>query len=447
MKNLSLRRQCFTSDKNKQVTNVVNSNLAKPSTCSDPVTGSDKMNNIKNTSTSAIPAGSISPIKNTMVNRNALYRAETSPVDVNTPSSASSKSLSSGSVLSEPSSTTTLFVNDILYTRQELRAMAEELDLSQRSGEFPSTKYLNANSNVTVDDYKKLIEMRGTASKAERDVLFVALTRDLRERDEEMDKKLERQRALKHVNSCIKSVQEEERLYRIMQTALTHNTHAVTKSDLQELLVSSMANKRDLAEIASKKDLLEIANRLSATTRNDLFDIAHRDDLIDIAHKDDLSQIRYDLLAAIKENSARDFELVEARLDLVSRQIEAVNHIREQQIGALSKQLQEMTAIFTSLPTTLTDIMQSVVEQKQLEQQQLLHLKTISIAEVSSLPGISIAKHHHIGDCQHVDNVPKRQGIVSKWHRSVGQSLKRGIGRISRRRNTSVQKNTAVSLK
>ncbi|EHA50505.1 hypothetical protein MGG_03167 [Pyricularia oryzae 70-15] len=396
------------------------------------------MNNIKNTSTSAIPAGSISPIKNTMVNRNALYRAETSPVDVNTPSSASSKSLSSGSVLSEPSSTTTLFVNDILYTRQELRAMAEELDLSQRSGEFPSTKYLNANSNVTVDDYKKLIEMRGTPSKAERDVLFVALTRDLRERDEEMDEKLERQRALKHVNSCIKSVQEEQRLYRIMQTALTHNTHAVTKSDLQELLVSSMANKRDLAEIASKKDLLEIANRLSATTRNDLFDIAH---------KDDLSQIRYDLLAAIKDNSARDFELVEARLDLVSRQIEAVNHIREQQIGALSKQLQEMTAIFTSLPTTLTDIMQSVVEQKQLEQQQLLHLKTISIAEVSSLPGISIAKHHHIGDCQHVDNVPKRQGIVSKWHRSVGQSLKRDIGRISRRRNTSVQKNTAVSLK
>ncbi|KAL5877402.1 hypothetical protein ACKVWC_006559 [Pyricularia oryzae] len=421
------------------------------------------MKNIKNTSTSAIPAGSISPIKTTMVNRNALYRAETSPVDVNTPSSASSKSLSSGSVLSEPSSTTTLFVNDILYTRQELRAMAEELDLSQRSGEFPSTKYLNANSNVTVDDYKKLIEMRGTASKAERDVLFVALTRDLRERDEEMDEKLERQRALKHVNSCIKSVQEEERLYRIMQTALTHNTHAVTKSDLQELLVSSMANKRDLAEIASKKDLLEIANRLSATTRNDLFDIAHRDDLIDIAHKndligiahkDDLSQIRYDLsdirqdlMAAMKDNSAREFELVEARVNLLSRQVEAVHNITEQQIGALAKQLEEMAALSAAFPATLMGIMQSVVEQKQFEQQQLLQLETISVAQVSSLPGISMAKPHHIGDRQHLDNVPKRQGIMSKWHRSVGQSLKRGIGRISRRRNTSVQKNTAVSLK
>ncbi|TLD34156.1 hypothetical protein PspLS_00820 [Pyricularia sp. CBS 133598] len=397
------------------------------------------MNNINNTSTGAVRAGTISPIKTLMVNRNALSRDETSPVDVNTPSSASSKSVSSGSVFSEPSSTTTLFVNDILYTRQELRAMAEELDLAQRSAEFPSTKYLNANSNVTVDDYKKLIEMRSAASKAERDVLFVALTRDLRERDEEMDEKLERQRALKHVNSCIKSVQEEELLYRIMQTALTHNTHAVTKSDLQELLVSSMANKRDLAEVASKNDLLEIAHRLSST--------ASKNDLIEIANKDDISQIRYDLMVAMKDNSARDFELVEARLDLVSRQIEAVNHIREQQIGALAEQLQEMTALFSSLPATLTDIMQSMVQQKEPEQQRLLQLETISVAQVSALSNTSMAEAQHVEDCQCSDNMPTQQAIVSRWHKSISQNLKRGLKKISRRRNTTVQKTMAVSLR
>ncbi|KAI6360116.1 hypothetical protein MCOR25_006824 [Pyricularia grisea] len=413
------------------------------------------MNNVKNTSTGAVRPGTVSPIKTTMISHNALCRDETSPVDVNTPSSASSKSGSNGSVFSEPSSTTTLFVNDILYTRQELRAMAEELDLAQRSGEFPNTKYLNANSNVTVDDYKKLIEVRGAASKAERDVLFVALTRDLRERDEEMDEKLERQRALKHVNSCIKSVQEEQRLYRIMQTALTHNTHAVTKTDLHELLVSSMANKRDLAEIASKNDLLEIANRLSAaTTRNDLVDIAHREDLVDIARRDDLSQIRYDLsdirqdlMAAMKDNSARDFELVEARINLLSRQVEAMHNITEHQIGTLAKQASEMAALFTSLPATLRDIMRSMVEQMPLEQQQLLQLQTISLAPVSALPSTLMTEPQHVSDCQRLDKMPPQQTTVPKWYSSVRQSLKRGVEKISRRRNTAVQNTIAVSLK
>ncbi|TLD05047.1 uncharacterized protein PgNI_09712 [Pyricularia grisea] len=386
------------------------------------------MNNVKNTSTGAVRPGTVSPIKTTMISHNALCRDETSPVDVNTPSSASSKSGSNGSVFSEPSSTTTLFVNDILYTRQELRAMAEELDLAQRSGEFPNTKYLNANSNVTVDDYKKLIEVRGAASKAERDVLFVALTRDLRERDEEMDEKLERQRALKHVNSCIKSVQEEQRLYRIMQTALTHNTHAVTKTDLEELLVSSMANKRDLAEIASKNDLMDIANRLSATTKTDLSDIRHA------------------LMTAMNNNSARDFELIEARLDLVSRQVEAVHDITEQQIAILAKQISEMTALLSSIPTSLTGIMQQMVQHTQLEQQQPLKLETIPVAQVSTL-STSMAKPQNVGSCQRVDKVGTHQPIVSKWHRSVSQSLKRGLGKISRRRNAAVQEIIEVSLR
>ncbi|KAL8365802.1 hypothetical protein RB595_004535 [Gaeumannomyces hyphopodioides] len=180
-------------------------------------------------------------------------------------SPSSSRRSSSSDSAWEASSSTTVFVNDILYSTKEIRTMADELDLAHHSGEFPATRFLNYNPQATVDDHRRLMELREAHESndtARASLLLVNLTRDIRERDAELDERLEHQRALRQVDACIRSAQEEERLFRIMQTALLqHNAHSVTRSDLASIVEQ---NGQDLQQVEARLENMkrEIYERL-----------------------------------------------------------------------------------------------------------------------------------------------------------------------------------------
>ncbi|KLU81601.1 hypothetical protein MAPG_00686 [Magnaporthiopsis poae ATCC 64411] len=252
----------------------------------------------------------------------------------NAGSPSSSRNSSSSDGAWEASSSTTVYVNDILYSTKEIRAMADELDLAHRSGEFPATKYLNFNSQATVDDHRRLLELREAReinNTAQASLLLVTLTRDIRERDAELDERLEHQRAIRQVDACLRSVQEEERLYRIMQTALLQNSaHTVTRSDLDSFIAQ---HEQDMQCVQESIDSL----------RN-----------------------------ALEHSTARNAEMVDARLedfrcelDEKLREVEKRMRGHAEELASKAEKTSALmhTTLHTALNTTLPTIIQQTMEQ------------------------------------------------------------------------------------
>ncbi|KAL8334906.1 hypothetical protein RB601_000097 [Gaeumannomyces tritici] len=175
------------------------------------------------------------------------------------PSSSRNSSSSDGGAW-EASTSTTIYVNDILYSTKEIRGMADEIDLAHHSGEFPTTRYLNHNAQATVDDYRRLMELREARESndnARASLLLVGLTRDIRERDDELDERLERQRVVNRVEACLRTAQEEERLFRVMQTALLQDNN---RNDLASIVAQTAAQTAQTGQ-----DLREFQNAIVNT--------------------------------------------------------------------------------------------------------------------------------------------------------------------------------------
>ncbi|KAL8397537.1 hypothetical protein RB594_004299 [Gaeumannomyces avenae] len=224
------------------------------------------------------------------------------------PSSSRNSSSSDGGAW-EASTSTTIYVNDILYSTKEIRGMADEIDLAHHSGEFPATRYLNHNAQATVDDYRRLMELREARESndnARASLLLVGLTRDIRERDDELDERLERQRVVNRVEACLRTAQEEERMFRVMQTALLQDS-----------------NRNDLASIVAQ----------TATQTGQ-----------------DLREFQNAIVDIVAQYSRHDSEVMDLKLALFKREVQAA-------IDALH------TDLHTELRTTLPDLIQQSMEQ------------------------------------------------------------------------------------